>query len=127
METKTLLREEFENEVKELSKLKVGSDDYKLAVDGVTKLADRIIEIEKNEQDLIEKEVSREIDLDFKSKELKMEKIDRVVKNSITIGSTLLMAGISVWGALGTWQFEEKGTIASFMGRSFLNRLLPRK
>ena len=57
MSIKNDLVEEFESELEELSKMEVGTDTYRTTVDGVTKLADRIIEIDK-----IEKENSFNID-----------------------------------------------------------------
>lgn len=43
----TLLNEEIKDEFSEVSKLEVGSDKYKVAVDGLAKLCDRAIELEK--------------------------------------------------------------------------------
>ena len=43
MSIKNDLVEEFESELEELGKMEVGTEKYKTLVDGVTKLADRII------------------------------------------------------------------------------------
>lgn len=48
---KEKLSKEFESQLETLSITNPGSDEYKAIVDGTTKLADRIIEIEKNEKD----------------------------------------------------------------------------
>ena len=78
-EPKRLLREEFRKEVEELSKISVGSEEYKVAVDGVAKIADRIIEIEKLEVDVRDKEVNREADTDLKREQMAEEKKDRII------------------------------------------------
>ena len=51
MSVRSNLVEEFESELEELSKMAIGTDTYKTTVDGVTKLADRIIEIDKIEKE----------------------------------------------------------------------------
>ena len=64
------LIEEFNDEVKGLRGLQLGSDEYKATVDGVTKLADRIIEIEKIEKDAKSKEIERESNDYLKMKQM---------------------------------------------------------
>ena len=60
MEIKDLLREEVENESNYLSEIEYGTAEYKAVVDGIIKLTDRVIEIEKLETNLDEKAKDRE-------------------------------------------------------------------
>ena len=65
MSIKNGLVEESNNELKEVRKLEVGSEKHKTAVDSLTKLADRVLEIEKLE-------VSKEEKLDEKVMEMEL-------------------------------------------------------
>lgn len=124
MNLKTKLSEEFESQMLELNKLSVGSDEYKVAVDGVTKLADRIIEIDKMENDFKSREdtlVSNEF---LKTKELEIEKKDRknrtvveVLKIGVPTAAAFAMGIISM-------KWEKLDTLTSTAGKSSLRDLL---
>ena len=125
MSIKNELMEEFNDEVKGLRGLQLGSDEYKATVDGVTKLADRIIEIEKIEKDAKSKEVERESNDYLKMKQMEDDKKDRWARNSIEfvkVGGGLLAAcGAFVL----SMKFEEEGKLFSTEGgRSSLRQLL---
>lgn len=47
MSIRTLLNEEIKNEFNDLKKMELGSETYKTTVDGLTKLVDRAIELER--------------------------------------------------------------------------------
>ena len=55
MKNETMLHDEIKAELEELSKLEVGSDEYETAVNGISKLMDRAIEMEKFESDAKER------------------------------------------------------------------------
>lgn len=76
MEIETLLKEEIVDEFSRLSKMEVGTDEYKTAVDGLTKLMDRAIEINKFNEDCKVKEETRKFDAEMKQKQL-----DEQIKN----------------------------------------------
>ena len=127
MSVRSNLVEEFESELEELSKMEVGTDTYRATVDGVTKLADRIIEIDK-----IEKEHSVQIDTQeqecaIKAQQLKDEKKDRFIKNCIAIGT--FVGGVLVYGLafIASTNFEREGTLTTEGGKSSLRQLLKLK
>ena len=127
MSVRSNLVEEFESELEELSKMEVGTDTYRATVDGVTKLADRIIEIDK-----IEKENSVNIDTQeqeyaIKAQQLKDEKKDRFIKNCISIGT--FVGGVLVYGLafIASTNFEREGTLTTEGGKSSLRQLLKLK
>ena len=123
----TLLKDEIRSEMGELSKLEVGSDAYKIAVEGITKLADRVIEMEKLELDYEDKVARREDERDFKVIELEEEKKDRLIKNVLTGLGIAIPTGVTIWGTIKSLKFEETGTVTTMMGRGFINKLLPKK
>ena len=124
MSIQRLLREEIESEFKELSKIAPGGEDYKVAVDGITKLMDRAIEMEKNEIDRQDRIDARDSENEFKTKQMEDEKKDRFVKNLLTGVGTIGGLVVTIWGAKKAWKFEETGTVASPVGRSFINKLI---
>ena len=113
MSIQRLLREEIESEFKELSKIAPGGEDYKVAVDGITKLMDRAIEMEKNEIDRQDRIDARDSENEFKTKQMEDEKKDRFVKNLLTGLGTIGGLVVTIWGAKKAWKFEETGTVAS--------------
>lgn len=127
MNMKRLLCDEFQSEIEELGKMELGTDEYKVAVDGVTKLADRLIEIDKIDISHDEKMESLRVDREIKEAQMRDERKDRTIKNVIAVGTTAATVGVTVWGALKTWKFEEEGTITSMFGRGFIQKLLPKK
>ena len=129
MGIETLLRDEIRGEFDELKKMRndIGTDQYKTTVDGLTKLVDRAIELEKLEMEHQEKVISRENDTDFKFQQMKEDKKDRVFKNAIAVASIAVPSIITIWGTVKSIQFEKEGTITTIMGRGFINKLLPKK
>ena len=127
MRIETLLRDEIQNEFEDLKQMELGSETYKTAVDGLTKLVDRAIELEKMESELQERIDNRETDNDLKLKQMKDEKTNRFVTNAIAIAGIVIPSLLTVWGTMKTLKFEEEGTVTTIMGRGFINKLLPKK
>ena len=126
-EIKNLLQEEVQNEIELLSKMELGDDKYEKTVNGITKLADRVIEIQKAEYEKDCKQDSQEDDIEFKQKQLESENKDRKVKNVLTGLGIVIPAGLTVWGTMKSLKFETEGTVTTIIGRGFLNKLLPKK
>lgn len=124
MSIQRLLREEIESEFKELSTITPGGENYKIAVDGITKLMDRAIEMEKNEIDRQDRIDARDSENELKTKQMEDEKKDRFVKNLLAGVGTIGGLVVTIWGAKKAWKFEETGTVASPVGRSFINKLI---
>ena len=127
MDIEYLLDEEINDQFKGLSGIEIGSDSYKTTVDGLTKLIDRSIELKKIESEREFKEESRAIDTRLKNRQLMDEKLNNWVRNGLTAAGLIVTTGLTVWGTVKTFKFEEDGTITSTIGRGFVNKLLPRK
>ena len=123
MKIKETLYKEIEDELQALNEIEVGTDEYKSSVDGVTKLLDRAIEIEKHEAEMKEREAERIA----KNIQVAEEHKDRVVKNYISAGGVVLPLLVTIWGTLKSFKFEQDGTVTTIMGRGFINKLLPKK
>ena len=109
----TKLNVEIEDKFDELANLNPSSKEYSAAVDSVTKLMDRAIEIEKLEMTETQNE-----------KQLKEDRKSRLTKNCIDIGSIVLPLAVTIWGARASFKFEETGTITTSVGRKFMDKLL---
>ena len=127
MDIENLLDEEIKEQFGGLSEIEIGSDSYKTTVDGLTKLIDRSIELKKIESEREFKEESRAIDTRLKNRQLMDEKLNNWVRNGLTAAGLIVTTGLTVWGTVKTFKFEEDGTITSTIGRGFVNKLLPRK
>lgn len=124
MNVELKLKEELIDEIGELGKLQVGSDEYKIAADGVSKIADRVIEIKKLEMENENKIRAQDMEYDLKSKEIEEACKDRKAKNRIAL--ITFGAGLGFQFLLSKWTFlfEEKGTISSSMGRNLINKAI---
>ena len=127
MSIDTLLKEEIQDEFEQLSKMEVGTDQYRTTVDGLTKLMDRAIEMKKFDTEVEEKRNQRNVENDLKVEELRNERRDRIAKNCIAIGGILIPTAVTIWGTRKSIEFEKEGTFTTIMGRGFINKLLPKK
>lgn len=127
MSIEALLEIEIRDEFEKLTKIETGSESYKTTVDGLTKLLDRMIEIDKSDREFEEDLKNREIDNKLKLEQFKDEKKDRLFRNGIAVAGIIIPSAITIWGTLRSLKFEETGTITTIMGRGFINKLLPKK
>lgn len=123
MKNETLLHEEIESEFNELKKLEAGSEKYKLAVDGLTKLVDRAIEIDKLNDSAKDRREARDADMEIKQQQLYEDVKDRKVRNGIAIAGIIIPTAVTIWGTLKSLKFEETGTITTNAGRNFISRI----
>lgn len=124
----TLLNDEIVREFDKLGEMEdLGDDKYRTTVDGLTKLVDRAITMEKFSIESEDKLNAQEFERDMKLKEMKMERNDRVVKNVLTGIATIGGFALTIWGTFKSFEFEKDGTITTAMGRGFIQRLLPKK
>lgn len=96
-----LLEKEINRRLLELENLDISSDEYKVSVDTLTKLIDRSVEIDKNDD----------------------EKKDRKIRNGISIAGIIIPTCVTIWGTIKTIRFEESGTLTTTAGRNFVNRI----
>nr|DAM97027.1 MAG TPA: hypothetical protein [Caudoviricetes sp.] len=127
MDIEALLKREIEDEFEVFQNMTLGTDDYKMTIDGLTKLLDRHIELKKIDYDHEEKAKNREYDNQLKIKQMEEDQKDRWIKNGIAIASFVIPSLITIWGTKKSFEFEKTGTITTIMGRGFLNKLISKK
>lgn len=127
MSIKHVLDEEIRNELENLGRETIGTEEYKANVDGVTKLLDRKIELEKLEVESSEKIEAREAEMNLKLQQMENEKKDRLISHGVTIGTFLGSAGLYLLAFVASTNFEREGTFTTESGRSALRSLLKLK
>lgn len=127
MNVKDLLKEKIEKQIKSLDGMKVGSDEYETTVNSITKMLDKLNEMDRNEHDYLEKRESREKENDLKLKQMKEERLDHIAKNLLTGISVIGGFALTIWGTYKSFEFEKTGSITTIMGRGFINKLIPKK
>lgn len=110
------LKSEIVAEFGELCRTDISAEDRKTTVDSLVKLLDRAIEMEKIEREREEKVKAR-----------KEDRIDRLIKDGISILGIVIPTVVTIWGTVKSIEFEKEGTITTIMGRGFINKLLPKK
>ena len=127
MGIKNILWDEIEKEVKELSKMQVGTEQYKVTVDGIARLSDKIIELEKLESENAAKDFenfARTEEQELKREQLKSEKRDRAVKNVITVGIAVLSVAVYALAFIASTNFEREGSFTTEGGKNSIRQLL---
>lgn len=124
MKLESLLHEEIKKEIEELGHIELGSNEYKATVDGVTKLLDKAIDIERINIEAEEKEKDREVETNLKVSQMKEDRKNRIVGHILTGVGIAVPTAVTIWGALKSWEFEKTGTVTTMMGRGFINKLL---
>ena len=127
MSVKALLNDEIEDEIEQLRKVELGSDQHKIAADALAKLLDKSIEMDKLDLEYQDRFEAREAENELKQKEIEDEKKDRKVKNILTGVSVIGGFALTVWGTCKSIKFEETGSFTTIMGRGFIQKLLPKK
>lgn len=127
MNIETSLHVEIEEELTALSAMKRGSEEYKTTVDGLSKLLDKAIDLEKLNIEVDARNEDRKFEKDCKLEQMAEDKKDRMIKNLLTAAGIVIPTIITVWGTVKSLKFEETGTVTTIMGRGFINKLLPRK
>ena len=127
MKTERLLHDVINHDLERLKEMEVGTEAYKTTIDGVTKLMDRSLEIDKFNAEYEEKVESRMTENNLELKRIENECKDRIAKNCLTGVSIISGVALTIWGTFKTFKFEETGTITSTMGRKFINGLFFKK
>ena len=127
MSIETLLDVEIEDQLNKLNGQEANTKEYEAAVNNITKLIDKRIDIYRIDSELEDKAKSRKEDNKIKVEELNNDKNNRLIGHGLTIAGIIIPSAITIWGTLKSLKFEEEGTVTTIMGRGFINKLLPKK
>jgi hypothetical protein len=116
MHTNDALRVEIDREINGLKEMEVGSEKLSAAVNDVTKLIDRKIEMDRAETEAYEK-----------AEERKAERLHRYIGYGITIGTTVLGTIVTVSCFHKSMEFEKTGTITTLVGKIMHSRPFNKK
>lgn len=134
---KEALDGEISTELEVLESMETNSEDYKIMVEGLTRLIDRSMELEKieiskaqeaekikNEGEKIKLETKK---IKFEAEQAKTNKIFQWIGYGISAAGIVIPVAVTIWGTKVTLNFEKEGTVTTMMGRGFINKLLPKK
>lgn len=127
---KEALDGEISTELEVLESMETNSEDYKIMVEGLTKLIDRSMELEKieiskaQEAEKIKNEGEK---IKFEAEQAKTNKIFQWIGYGISAAGIVIPVAVTIWGTKVTLNFEKEGTVTTMMGRGFINKLLPKK
>lgn len=124
MSVKKLLIDEIESQLGTLEDLPFGSPQYHQGVVDTSTLLDKYNDMERIELERQEKAKSREQEKDLKDKEMKEERIDRIVKNALTVVTFGISLGVTIWANVDSKNFEMGYTQTTEAGRSSTRKLL---
>lgn len=127
---KEQLGTEISSKLDSLADMDITSDGYKTAVESVSKLIDRLNEMDKYDLEVKKHQLNDFIETNKISREKTLTEYNeknQLFTNMITIGSILIPVFVTVWGTYKTLKFEETGTVTTIMGRGFINKLIPKK
>lgn len=93
-----------------INELAIGSNECKIYMEENDKIRNELIKVEQIEADK-----------EMKYRQLESDNRNEKIKNGITIVSTLIGLGISVWGIKTTFKFDEGATVTSTLGHGILN------
>ena len=127
MKLDRMLCEEVQSELTALKDMELGTEEYKIAVDGITKLADRAIELEKIDIEHQDKIEAQDFENGLKLKQMEVDHKNRLVQNVLTAAGIVLPIGLTVWGTFKSFEFEKEGTITTIFGRGFMNKFFTKK
>lgn len=129
-EIKEQLDSEISSKITDLTDIELGTDEYKNAVECLTKLIDKRNEIDKVDLEQEKYDLSERMERKRFEKEKELDeynKKDQLIKNIISISGIVIPVFVTVWGTYKTLKFEETGTVTTIMGRGFINKLIPKK
>lgn len=121
---KALLRGEIERELEALGDVDVGTDEYKVSLDGAVKLTDRYIELEKIDTDIQDKREARFDETQLKRVQMKSDRKFQIFRCVLDVAGIVVPIAVTVWGTKKSFEFEKEGTITTIMGKGFIGNLL---
>lgn len=125
MSIRNELSTEFSSQLKEVNKMEVGTEEYKIAMDGITKMVDRIIELDKIEAENNFKYESFDKENEFKRIQMRRDFRDKMIKNVIDGTKVIGGFGLTAWAFVASINFEKEGHLFSTEGgRAVLKSVL---
>ena len=104
--------------------MEVGTEQYSTAVNGVTKLADKIIDLEKIEIEREERIKDRDTEIELKSQQMEIDKRDKRNQNLVNVVKIAVptVAGFAM--GIISMKWEKLETITSTAGRQALKDII---
>lgn len=126
MVIEALLEERVQKDFEKLNSEGVDAETRKGLVDETLKFTDRLIELKKHDADIREKQETRRIEDEARTKQMQDEKIDKWVRNGVTLLGIVTTSWLTYWGIRYSTDFEKEGTYTTIAGRGLISKILPK-
>ena len=123
MSVENVMYEEAKKEFEEVGKMELGSEAYVKTVQGANSMVDRLNEAAKIENETRKLDIE-ERRLDIEEKKNEVEKKDKFIKNAISVGTSVLYVGVTIWANVSSKRFEQGFTHTTEAGRNSTRKLL---
>ena len=114
-EIKQALWRDYDEVTQKLSKLTVGSEQYKDVSESQDKLRNELIKLKQIEEEA-----------NVKKLQIESENKREDVRNKITIVTFAVTTGVTVYSIAKTFKFDQVATVTSTLGRNILNGVVPK-
>lgn len=122
MRTTNLLETELQSKIEELGRTRAGTEEHEAILEEIKTLTSSLKDLKQVSVD----EEDKRMNYELKSEQFMDEKKDRKFKNRMAIASLAVTTVTSLGLAYWTFRFDEKGSITSTLGRTILNKFIPR-
>lgn len=123
MSIEKVMYDEVLNELEQVKKMELGSDQHVTTVGVVNSMVDRLGESQKLDNEAKRLEIE-EKKLSIEAQRLEGEKKDRTVKNILTIGTNVLFLGVTIWANIDSKRFEQGFTHTTESGKNSSRTLM---
>ena len=124
LSVKSMLVDEFEKGMKEITKMSIGSDEYKTAMDSLMKLCNQINEIDKQDGEYYLKEVAQMNERQYKDIQLSIEKKSRKMELISKVGLSIAQLMVAGLAFVMSTNFERNNTFTTEGGKVSVRELL---
>lgn len=109
------LEVELDDTLDAMARMEKGSEQHKGAAEGVGKILNQVIELERLEDEREARKAAR-----------KKEELEFYVDTGLKIVKIIAEVGVVCWGTLLCLNFEKTGTVTTRIGGGYLNALRPK-
>lgn len=126
MKSTEIIEAEVLKEMTSIDNMEVGTDQHKVAVDTVSKLTDKMIDLKKIELEEKKMKMENEEKMRLHAIEIeksKQDKKDQKVKNGIAIAGIAAPIVAAIWANIYNWYKEEGSIMGSSGGKRAIDFL----
>ena len=120
-----MLEEEAMNQLESVNQLGYGSEEHHRGIQDVSIVIDKLNETKRIEYERQDKQASREQEKEMKLKQMREERIERIIKYGVAIVTFGVSVGVHIWAHKDSQLFEKDGFMQTTeAGRASTRKIL---